>query len=158
MARVTSKAGAAFLPEGGSGFPPGSNRVPAVIGGETGAKPAGVAMKLDPDSDGFHLVVLDAGNAALLSLGPFCEDEIVAEWRSLAASSGLIPKIQLSNGAVMTPYPQIGRVQVGASRIRRRHGLLSGRRPRFLTRRRTGRFPARPQVHREPEIAEGGDY
>jgi hypothetical protein len=33
--------------------------------------------------------------------------------------------------------------------------LLTGRRPRFLTRRKTGRFPRRPRVHREPEIVTG---
>ena len=55
----------------------------------------------------------------------------------------------------MTPYPQLGRVLLGPTRRRRRHGLLCHRRPRFLTRRKAARFPLRPQVHREPELAGG---
>jgi hypothetical protein len=47
-------------------------------------------------------------------------------------------------------------VQLGQIRIRRRHGVLNGRRPRFLTRRKTGRLPVRPAVHREREIIAGG--
>jgi hypothetical protein len=115
-------------------------------------------MKLETASDAFRLVLLDGANAPLLTLGPYAEDEIVAEWRALAAASGLVPKILLSNGTVMTPFPQLGRVQLGAVRIRRRHGLLNGRRPRFLTRRKTGRFPLRPQVHRKAEIAAGSEF
>jgi Family of unknown function (DUF6101) len=48
---------------------------------------------------------------------------------------------------------QIGRLILGRVRIRRRHAGLGGRRPRFLARRKTGRLPARPQIHRgENEI------
>jgi hypothetical protein len=145
--------------ETGSGSPAELYPLPAtIIGGPDGTPPAGIALKLNSTSDDFHLVLLDDGNAPLLALGTYPEDEVVAEWRALGASSGLPLKIQLSNGAVMTPYPQVGRVQLGPVRIRRRHGLLSGRRPRFLTRRKTGRFPARPQVHREAEIVEGRGF
>jgi hypothetical protein len=111
-------------------------------------------MRLD-DGDCFRLVLLDAANTPLLVLGPYGEEDVVAEWRKLAVTSGLVLKIQLPNGAVLTPYPQIGRVLLGATRQRRRHGLLAHRRPRFLTRRKTGRFPLRPQVHREVELAGG---
>jgi len=47
---------------------------------------------------------------------------------------------------VTEPYPQLGRVALGAVRIRRRHGLLNGRRPRFLTRRKTGRLAELPVI------------
>jgi hypothetical protein len=103
----------------------------------------------------YELVLLDQANAPLLAFGRYAEEDVVAEWRRLASSSGLTLKIQLPNGAVMTPYPQLGRVLLGPTRRRRRHGLLSHRRPRFLTRRKAARFPLRPQVHREPELAGG---
>ncbi len=101
------------------------------------------------------LVVMLVANAALLRFGPFAEEDVVAEWRRLAASSGLSAKIQLPNGSVLAPYPQLGRVLLGPTRQRRRHGLLARRRPRFLTRRKTARFPLRPTVHREEELARG---
>jgi hypothetical protein len=156
MAQHTPKAGAVSFEETGSGLP--AELYPlsgTVIGGRDGTAPTGLALRLDPGSDSFHLVVLSETNAPLLALGTYPEEEVVAEWRALGAASGLPLKIQLSNGSVMEPYPQVGRLQLGPTRIRRRHGLLSGRRPRFLTRRKTGRFGRRPQVFREPELAGG---
>jgi len=123
--------------------------------GRAGAPPAAVAMRVAAGGERFHLIVLDHGNAPLLVLGPYDEEDVVAEWRKLAGASGLVLKVQLPNGAILTPYPQIGRVLLGSTRQRRRHGLLNHRRPRFLTRRKTARFPLRPQVHREPEL--GGE-
>ena len=157
MVQVTPTAGA--IPSGmdsgpGAGVLAASTAPAGLIGYERfGA--ASIAMRMAHDGERFHLVVLDAGNAPLLTLGPFPEEDIVAEWRRLAAASGLTAKIQLPNGAVLSPYPQLGRVLLGPTRQRRRHGLLARRRPRFLTRRKTGRFPLRPQVHREAELASG---
>lgn len=154
MAQTTPRAGAVSFAETGSGLPAELYPLP-VIGGRDGTAPTGVALRLDPESDSFHLVVLSGDNAPLLALGTYSEEDVVAEWRALGASSGLPLKIQLSNGSVMTPYPQVGRLQLGPVRIRRRHGLLRGRRPRFLTRRKTGHFGLRPQVFREAELAAG---
>jgi hypothetical protein len=154
MAQTTPRAGAVSFAETVSGLPAELYPLP-VIGGRDGTAPTGVALKLDPESDSFHLVVLSEDNAPLLALGTYSEEDVVAEWRALGASSGLPLKIQLSNGSVMTPYPQVGRLQLGPVRIRRRHGLLTHRRPRFLTRRKTGRFGLRPQVFREAELAGG---
>jgi hypothetical protein len=157
MVQVTPTAGA--VSNGADSGPPAA--VPAhvsplaVVIGTAGLPAASIAMRIDGSGERFRLIVLDAGDAALLVLGPYDEEDVVAEWRRLAAASGLALKIQLPNGAVASPFPQIGRVLLGATRQRRRHGLLSHRRPRFLTRRKTGRFPARPQVHREAEIARG---
>jgi hypothetical protein len=156
MAGLNPEAGAASRNEGGSGLPAEFLRLPlSIVGGGGGARAAGLALKLDVHSDDFRLVVLAEDNTPLLSLGPYAEDDVVAEWRALGASSGLPLKIQLSNGSVMTPYPQVGRMQLGPTRVRRRHGLLDHRRPRFLTRRKTGRFPSRPKVYREHEIGNG---
>lgn len=155
MAQVTNKAGALPPLGEGSGDPAGMQPLGCVLG-PAGVPVAAVAMRLAPGADAFHLVLLDADNQSLLALGPYPEDDVVAEWRQLAARAGLPLKILLPTGAVMTPFPQIGPLQLGAVRIRRRHGLLNHRRPRFLTRRKTGRFPLRPQVHREREIAGRG--
>jgi hypothetical protein len=156
MVGTTPNAGAVSVEEARPGMPAELAPLPAtIIGGRLGATASGIALKLDPARDIFHLVLLDDENEPLLALGPYPDEDVVAEWRTLGATSGLSLRIQLSNGAVITPYPQVGRLQLGPVRIRRRHGLLSGRRPRFLTRRKTGRFGLRTRIHREAEIAEG---
>jgi hypothetical protein len=154
MRKTTQTVGAVLLWEGGSEITldPRGLTVPGLIG-PGGEAAASVAMRLDRESGSFSLLLLGEDNAPLLTLGPYSEDDIVAEWRRLAATTGLPLKLQLPNGAVMEPYRQLGRVLLGSTRQRRRHGLLAHRRPRFLTRRKTGRFPLRPQVHREAEIA-----
>lgn len=124
--------------------------------GQAATRPAGIALRLDPaqpDGTAFDIVVVDPEGRALLPLGPFPEEDVVAIWRSLGASSGLPLMVLSADGVLRKPYPQIGRVQLGAIRIRRRHGLLNDRRPRFLVRRKTGRLPLRPRVHQEREIA-----
>jgi Family of unknown function (DUF6101) len=154
MGKTTSTVGAVLLWEGGSDITldPSGLVAPGVVGA-TGRPARSIAMRLDRETGSFSVVLLDGAGGPLLALGPFGEEDIVAEWRTLGAATGLPLKLQLPNGAVIEPYPQIGRVLLGPSRQRRRHGLLTHRRPRFLTRRKTGRFPLRPQVHREAEIA-----
>lgn len=154
MATTTPTVGAVLPRENGSSFPAGldGSALPGVAVGPT-RRATSVAMRLDRETNLFHLLILGEDNELLMTLGPFQEEDVVAEWRALGANSGLPLKLQLPNGAVMEPYPQLGRVLVGPTRHRRRHGLLTYRRPRFLTRRKTGRFPLRPQVHRETEIA-----
>lgn len=105
---------------------------------------------------GFGLALLDAEGRETLLLGPFSEEDIVATWRSIGLEAGLELMIETPEGVLKAPYPQIGRVMLGPITIRRRHGLLAGRRPRFLVRRKTGRIAPRPLVHREREIACGG--
>jgi hypothetical protein len=128
-----------------------------VIGRGPGAtKPAGLALRFCEGEGGFAIDVIGQDDDALLRLGPFAEEDVVAIWRSMGAASGLPLMIARPDGLIQAPYPQIGRLQLGDIRIRRRHGLLNGRRPRFLTRRRTGRLPLRPTVFRgECEIAGG---
>ena len=132
---------------------------PAIAG--AAAVPAAVALRLhgedgpDGEAERFAVEVTDAYGETLLSLGVFSDEDVVAAWRRAGAASGLPLLIGRADGTFDMPYPQIGRVQIGAIRIRRRHGLLNGRRPRFLTRRKTGRLPLRPAVHREREIFSG---
>ncbi len=157
MAQVTGEAGTVSLPEDGSGPISNAHLPPILVGKAVGRPAAGIAMRLDRRRDVFHLVLLDAANTALLAIGPYGEDDVVAEWRALAGATGLELKIQLPNGAMLSPYPQIGRVLLGPGRQRRRHGLLARRRPRFLTRRKTGSVALRPPVHRGDELADWGE-
>jgi hypothetical protein len=116
------------------------------------ANAAGLALKVDPNTDGFLIDVVDRDSTMLVRLGPFDQDDIVAVWRSLGASSGLPLMVERPDGGLDAPYAQVGPLPLGAVRIRRRHGLLSGRRPRFLVRRKTGRLPPRPRVFRKDEL------
>ncbi|HEX2553983.1 MAG TPA: DUF6101 family protein [Microvirga sp.] len=156
MAHHRSNAGAGL--DAGSGpLPPRFHCGPfsvlsAAPPGFDSARPHSLALRFDPAGARFALALLDAEGRALLSLGPYPEEEAVAAWRRLGLASGLPLAIEGPDGSVEIPYPQIGRVRLGGRRQRRRHGGLSGRRPRFLTRRKTGRFPTRPRVHREREM------
>jgi hypothetical protein len=116
-----------------------------------------VIRVVDPgtDTEMYGVSVVDRQGAALLDLGPFPGEDAVAIWRSLAASSGLPLLIQGHDGRLHETAEQIGSIQLGPVRIRRGKALLTGRRPRFLVRRKTGRLPRRPLVYREREMAAG---
>ena len=122
-----------------------------IVGGGL-AQPTGLVLRLGPGAEAFEILVVDTEGATLMRLGPFPEDDVVAAWRALSERSGLPLIIEGTDGERQIPCPQIGRVQLGAIRIRRRHGLLSGRRPRFSAKRKPGRLPLRPQVFREREM------
>lgn len=134
-----------------------------VIGRLGEVKLAGVALAFSEDEsdrsgeDRFELLLVDAAGAVVNRLGPFCEEEVVALWRDVAASSGLVRMIVKEDGDLAPVSRQLGPVALGLTRTRRRHGLLNGRRPRFLVRRKTGSLPVRPLIHRgENEIVCGG--
>lgn len=123
------------------------------------ARAAGVALAFASDAadacgeDRFAVLVVDAAGAELARLGPFMDDDVVAIWRDCSARAGLSRMIVKEDGALATVSRQIGRVALGTTRTRRRHGLLNHRRPRFLVRRKTGTLPVRPMIHRgENEI------
>ena len=108
----------------------------------------GVALRLaNPlgDDDRFELA-LTAGDGRSIVVASADEADAVALWRDFGRASGLPLLLETADGAVSEPFPQIGRVALGPVRIRRRHGLLNGRRPRFLTRRKTGRLAELPVV------------
>lgn len=142
--------------------------VPALIAsalpviGRTGVRrPAGIALAFAEDDsdacgeDRFDLLMVDAEDAVITRLGPFCEDEVVALWRDCAAKSGLPRMLVKEDGTLSVVSAQLGPVALGRTRMRRRVGLLNGRRPRFLVRRKTGALPVRPLIHRESEIISG---
>ena len=124
-----------------------------------GSEPAGIALAFATEEaeacgeDRFVLVLTDAEGATFSELGPFCEEEVVAVWRDIAAKAGLVRMIIREDGGLSPVSQQIGRLALGRTRLRRRHGSLCNRRPRFLVRRKTGRLPVRPLIHRgEKEI------
>jgi len=108
----------------------------------------GIAMRLSNagrDEDRFELA-LTAGDGRSITVAVVHQDDVVALWRDCGAASGLPLLLETSDGAITEPYPQIGRLALGPTRIRRRHSFLNGRRPRFLVRRKTGRLAERPVV------------
>jgi hypothetical protein len=114
--------------------------------------PARVILEIDRE---LRIAVADEEGGCLLSLGPFPEEDVIAIWRALGATSGLALSIRVSGGAIESPCPQLGRVRVGAVSQRRRLAVLSGRRPRFLARRKPGRPAGRPLVYPRFELAAG---
>jgi Family of unknown function (DUF6101) len=157
MKTVSPKSGAGSPRENGPGAAPsghldfsaGHDRLDVI--GRLGAPATGLALQL-ADGDRLDVAVVDADGRTLLRLGPYDEADVIAVWRALGAASGLALMVRHEDGRIEQPFPQIGRVQLGAIRIRRRHGLLNGRRPRFLVRRKTTRLPLRPLIHREREM------
>jgi hypothetical protein len=114
-----------------------------------GAGWRGIALRLAgaviADDDRFQLA-LTAGDGRSVVVAVLDQDDAIAVWRDAGRASGLPLLLETSDGAITEPYPQIGRLALGPTRIRRRHALLAGRRPRFLTRRKTGRLAERPIV------------
>jgi hypothetical protein len=121
-----------------------------------GTRAAGVALRLAGCAeDLFEIALVDRHGNGLMVLGRFAEEDVVACWRRLGATSGLPLMIEPVEGFVEAPFPQIGRLRVGSVQVRRRYGPLN-QRPRFLRRRKPARLPHRPTVHRERELTGGG--
>jgi hypothetical protein len=166
MTGVTPPTGAGSPCEDGSGISPAlagsldlSGPIVGIVSpliGASGARPAGLALRLGAQADdAFEIALVNDVGGTLMVLGEFDTDDVVAAWRGLGGVSGYALVTQSEDGSLQHPYPQIGRVRLGRIRIRRRHGLLNGRRPRFLTRRKTGRLARRPIVYHGREIIDG---
>lgn len=102
----------------------------------------------EDEPETFALTLLAADGSVAASLGHVEASDVIAIWRGFTKASGVPGVLVGSDGVVCHPYAQLGRLLLGSIRIRRRHGLLAGRRPRFLVRRKTARLPERPVVHR----------
>jgi hypothetical protein len=81
-------------------------------------------------------------------------DEIVAEWRAWGRVLGLPLLVAERDGTLREPFARIGALAIEAPTWRRRRrNAIRQRRPSFLVRRRPGRLPPVPNVHRgEREI------
>jgi hypothetical protein len=118
-------------------------RCPVTVAGPYGRKITGLAMQADPRGEGFHLLLV-SGTRVLMTLGPYAECDVVAEWRRLGTSSGLPLMVRMINGSILTMIPKIGDVSVGPLQPDYRRQALGARRPRFLACRRTGRLQRVP--------------
>ena len=135
---------------------PVATPLPVLLGRDVvagAAKPIGLALDF---LDGTFVVqVWAADRREPLTLGRYADEEVIAIWRRMAAVSGLPLLLPGPDGSLQQPYPQIGRLLVGSRTDRRRLAVLSGRRPRFLAKRRAASLPRRPRIHREVEIVGG---
>jgi hypothetical protein len=93
---------------------------------------------------GFYLHILGARGRRLMRLGPFLEEDVLAEWQRLCGTTGLSMAIRLPNGSFLALHEQIGPVRCGPAPIPARRLVLNGRRPRFLSRRKPGLVPMAP--------------
>ena len=135
---------------------PEASRIPVIAGGRpiAGAgKPAGLA--LDFVDGAFVIEVWPEQPGEPVRLGPYADEDVIALWRQMAAASGLPLLLPGPDGVLQQPYPQLGRILLGTKSDRRRLAVLSGRRPRFLAKRRATALPRRPRIHRESEIFAG---
>jgi hypothetical protein len=102
----------------------------------------GVGLRLrraDRTSNLFE-IFLSAGGGRQVVIGVLDEDDAVAAWRSAGAAMNLPLLLENAAGEISSPYPMLGGVSLGVFHFRRQHSFLSGRRPRFLTRRKPGRI------------------
>lgn len=112
----------------------------------------GVAIRIVParteDEDGVAVVLSHAAREHEVVLYEADNDQdVIAEWRLWASTLGLPLLMEGLDGRTVAAETRLGEVEVETPRPRRRHSLLSGRRPRFLMRRRTGKLPLVPFVH-----------
>jgi hypothetical protein len=133
--------------------------LPVLGAAHGGVKPVGVALAFADEAadacgeDRFALLLVDGDSEVTMRLGPFPEEDVVAVWRDVSSKGGLARMLLREHGDIVPVSQQLGPVVLGKGRQRRRHAALSGRRPRFLVRRKTARLPARPCIHRgESEI------
>jgi hypothetical protein len=133
-----ASAGSAAVSRGRSG-------IVAAESGRTGSgsgvrtdTPVSIAMDALSGAGGFYLHILGAKGRRLMRLGPFPEEDVLAEWQRLCGTTGLSMTIRLPNGSFLALHDQIGAVRCGRAAIPARRLVLNGRRPRFLTRRKVG--------------------
>jgi hypothetical protein len=112
----------------------------------------GVAIRIIPaenaDEDGCAVILSHAAREHEVVLYQADTDQdVIAEWRLWANALGLPLLMEGLDGRCVAAEDRIGEVEVSDPRPRRRHSFLSGRRPRFLMRRRAGKPQLVPFVH-----------
>jgi hypothetical protein len=122
----------------------------------------GVAIRIVPGAteaeDRVAVVLSHAAPAQEVLLFEAGDDEnVIAEWRLWGTTLGLPLLMEGLDGRTVAAETRLGEVDVARPRPRRRHSYLSGRRPRFLTRRRTGKLPLVPFVHHDEREIIAGD-
>jgi uncharacterized protein DUF6101 len=114
----------------------------------------GVAIRIELPTQanaGSVAIVLEHPDPAL-SLTLYRADhgsDIVAEWQSWGRALSLPLLVAEADGRLREPFARIGAIRIGTPiRRRRRHSMLSARRPTQPLRRRFALWPAVPIVHR----------
>lgn len=108
----------------------------------------------EPDGDGVAVVELmhrDPNLSLPLSVARDLDD-VVADWKAWARVLGLPMLIVEVDGSWRALESRIGQVVVGRVRPRRARSVMKGRRPRFLTRRKTGTPSAEPVTIAKNEL------
>ncbi|MDB5559305.1 MAG: hypothetical protein JWQ36_2239 [Enterovirga sp.] len=126
-----------------------------IVFGNTQETLSGAVLDLSRGGEDARIVLVDAAGTAAMTFGPFPEEEVIAIWRSMVAASGLTPMIRAWDGYTEPLASQMGKLRLGRAQDSKRLIVLSGRRPRFLVRRKSARLPVRPLVFRGREIACG---
>jgi hypothetical protein len=103
----------------------------------------GVAVRMVPADGGelrIMIELLHADPALSLPLAvATTPGDIVADWQAWAKALRRPLLLVGDDGAIVEPTPRLGRLEIGAIKPRRLHSFFAARRPRFLTRRKTGR-------------------
>ncbi len=112
----------------------------------------GVAIRIVPgaaeDQDRIAVVLSHTDPGLEVSLFEAADDsEVIAEWRKWGATLGLPLVMEGLDGRSIVAESRLGDVAVSRPRPRRARSFLKSRRPRFLTRRRTGTPSLVPFVH-----------
>ena len=107
----------------------------------------GVSARMEPmNADGQVRVFVELlHNDPALTLPLIVGDapeEIAADWQAWGRALQLPLLVIGQDGSVSEPLSELGGVFTAPPRPRRRHSFFAGRRPRFLTRRKTGRAAA----------------
>lgn len=123
--------------------------------GDTRSELGGAVLDLTRGTSDLRIVLVDREGEAVMTLGPFPEEDVIAIWRSIVAHASVTPMMRAWNGYTEPLACQLGKLRLGRSQDRKRLVVLARRRPRFLTRRKSARLPVRPLVFREREIAHG---
>ncbi len=103
----------------------------------------GVAVRMEPAGAAGHVRVFvellhdDPALTLPLIVGDEPED-VAADWQAWGRALNLPLLVVGQDGSVSAPLGDLGGVITGPSKSRRRHSFFAGRRPRFLTRRKTG--------------------
>jgi hypothetical protein len=120
----------------------------------------GLALRLEepaaPYENHVFIDTITEDGSTLHRLGPFPEEEVSAIWRFFHDVSGLSLMSEEPGGGFYVMTEHLGLAVLGEHRARRRYAFLSGRRPRFLTRRKAGQWSLKPVIRREREILRGG--
>jgi Family of unknown function (DUF6101) len=120
----------------------------------------GVVLRLTTlRDDGFHYEIRLAHRDPDLcvTLQESSDDsEIQAEWRLWAKFLGLPTLVEREEGRAEPEGARLGEIAIADARARRHGKTITGRRPRFLMRRKTGRpDPDRPSLAGAREIFPG---